>query len=56
MTFSPPVRVVCIVYPKRRTVTLHRPNREPQVLNVNDTLDLSDVVSGFSFPVSNIFA
>ncbi len=49
-------QAVCVVYPKRRTVTVHRPNREPQVLNVNDTLDLSDVVSGFSLPVSKIFA
>lgn len=48
-------QVVCIVYPKRRTVTIHRPNREPQILNVNDTLDLNEVVRGFKFPISKIF-
>lgn len=46
---------VCIVYPKRRTVTVHRPHREPQISNINDTLDLSDVVTGFMLPVSKIF-
>ncbi|MCP9495089.1 MAG: Uma2 family endonuclease [Pyrinomonadaceae bacterium MAG19_C2-C3] len=46
---------VCIVYPKRRTVTVHRPNREPQILNINDTLDLSDVVTGFTLSVNRIF-
>lgn len=48
-------QAVCVVYPKRRTVTVHRPNREPQILTINDTLDLSDVVADFSFPVSKIF-
>lgn len=47
---------VCVVYPKRRTVTVHRPNREPQILNINDTLDLSDVVAGFTLSVSKIFS
>lgn len=48
-------QVVCIVYPKRRTVTVHRPNREPQILTLNETLDLSDVVPGFTIAVSKIF-
>lgn len=48
-------RIVCIVYPKRRTVTVHRPDREPQVLTADDTLDLGEVVSGFRLPVKKIF-
>lgn len=49
-------QVVCVACPKRRTVTVHRPGSEPRTLNVNDALDLSDVVSGFKFPVTKIFA
>ncbi len=48
--------MVCIVYPKRRTVTVHRPTCEPQILNINDTLDLSDVIADFTLPVSKIFS
>lgn len=48
-------RAVCIVYPKRRTVTVHRPNQAPQILNEDDTLDLNDVVAGFRFPIKKIF-
>ena len=48
-------RMVCVVYSKRRTVTLHRPDRAPQVLTDGDTLDLDEVVPGFRMPVSKIF-
>jgi Uma2 family endonuclease len=47
--------LVCVAYPKRRTVTVHRPDAAPQILTVDDTLDLSDVVPDFRFPVGKIF-
>jgi Uma2 family endonuclease len=47
---------VWIVNPKRRTVTVHRPQAEAITLGENDELDGQDVVPGFRCNVSEIFA
>ncbi len=44
-----------VLYPKKQTVTVHRPGSEPQVLTINDVLDGEDVVAGFQCPVADIF-
>jgi len=48
-------RLVWMIYPKKQTVTVHRPGSEPQVLTINDMLNGEAVVPGFECPVSDIF-
>jgi hypothetical protein len=47
---------VLIAYPKRRVLVVHRPNAEPVTLTENDTLELPDIVPGFSYRVGRMFA
>jgi Uma2 family endonuclease len=49
-------RMVWVVNPKRRTVTVHRPQQTPSTFAISDTLDGEDVISGFRLPVSTIFS
>ena len=49
-------RMVWVVNPRRRTVTVHRPGANPVVLRETDTLDGQDVVPGFRCAVGAIFA
>lgn len=49
-------RAVWVVNPRRRTVTVHRPNLPPEMLREVDTLSGGDVVSDFSCSVSDVFA
>ena len=48
-------RLVWVVDPKRRTITVHRPDHEPAVLGVDDTLTGEDVVPGFECRVADVF-
>jgi Uma2 family endonuclease len=48
--------LVWVINPRRRTITVHRPGRDPQVLRENDTLDGEDVVPGFACKVTDAFA
>lgn len=47
---------VWVVNPKRRAVTIHRPQAEAVTLSEGDELDGQDVVPGFRCNVSEIFA
>ena len=49
-------KVVWVVNPRHKTVTVHRPQTPPFVLRQADTLTGDDVVPGFSCAVSEIFA
>jgi Uma2 family endonuclease len=49
-------RLVWVVSPKQRTVTVHRPGQQPIILRHTDTLDGQDVVPGFTLLVSEVFA
>lgn len=49
-------RLVWLVNPKRSTVTVYRPGQPPALFVEGQTLDASDVVSGFTLPVAEIFA
>ena len=48
--------MVVVIDPAAHSVTVHRPDQEPQVLNETDTLDGGDVVPGWRMPVREIFA
>ncbi|MEA2736226.1 MAG: hypothetical protein QOE14_2677, partial [Humisphaera sp.] len=48
-------RLVWVVNPRTRTITVHRSTREPQVLRENDALDGEDVIPGFRCQVAEAF-
>lgn len=48
--------LVWVVNPRRRTVTVHRPNQPPTLLRDMDNLSDDTVVPGFTCPVGEIFA
>ena len=50
------VRLVWLVDPSERTVTIIRPDGALKLLEEGDTLDGDDVLPGFSVPVAEIFA
>jgi Uma2 family endonuclease len=50
------VDVVAVIDPETRTVSLCRPRVMQEVLREGDTLALSDILPGFSIPVSRLFA
>ena len=50
------VRLIWLVDPAERTITIFRPDAAPKVLGDGDTLAGGDVLPGFSVPVAEIFA
>ncbi|MBX2998377.1 MAG: Uma2 family endonuclease [Caldilineaceae bacterium] len=48
-------RLVWVVDPKTRTVTVYRPDGTANVLKAKDTLDGEDVLPGFAFPLVKLF-
>jgi Uma2 family endonuclease len=50
------VKLIWIVNPKKRTVTIYQPNAEPQTLTEADTLDGREVVHGFQYSLARLFA
>jgi Uma2 family endonuclease len=50
------VRLVWLVDPASRTVTIFGPDAIPTTLGADDTLDGGDVLPGFSVPVMEIFS
>jgi Uma2 family endonuclease len=49
------VRLVWVVDPNARTVTVHQPNQPPVILEQNATLDGGAVIPGFSCALEKIF-
>ena len=49
------VALVWIVSPRFRTVEVHRPDADPQLFNVQQTLTADPALPGFSAPVRAIF-
>ena len=47
--------LVWVVNPRNKTVTIHRPTRDPQVLREDETLGGESVCKGFSIKVAEIF-
>jgi Uma2 family endonuclease len=46
---------VWVVDPDRRTVTVHRPDREPETLAGSDVLAGGPVLPGFRLPLDEVF-
>ena len=49
-------RMVVLLTPRRKTVTVHQPNANPVVLREGDVFDAANVVPGFRCNVADIFA
>lgn len=49
------VKLVWFVEPSPRRVTVHAPDRPPQVLHESDTLDGGELLPGFHYPLSKLF-
>ncbi len=49
------VALVWIVSPRFRTVEVHRPDADPQLFNIQQTLTADPTLPGFSTPVRTIF-
>jgi len=47
--------LVWVANPRRRTLTVHRPNQQPIVLREADTLDGGEVLAGFEMKIGEIF-
>ena len=50
------VQVIWLVKEKTRTVVEYRPGQEPREYKESDTLTVEDIIPGFQFPVSSVFA
>jgi Uma2 family endonuclease len=53
--FSAGVRLIWIVNPETRSVTIYRPDGTASKLNDRDTLEGEDVLPGFRCPVRDFF-
>ncbi len=48
-------KMVWVINPRQRTVTVYRPGVNPVILTTKDTLDGQDVIPGFHLPVASLF-
>lgn len=48
-------RVVWVLDPERRKVTIHKPGSTPRILGEGDILEGEDLLQGFRIPVSELF-
>lgn len=48
-------KLVWVLHPKTRTITVYRSLDKVRVLTINDTLDGDDVLPGFAVPMKEIF-
>lgn len=48
-------KVVWVIDPETKTLTVHRAQVIPQILGENDTLTCEDLLPGFSFDLSRLF-
>jgi Uma2 family endonuclease len=49
------VRLVWVVDPKKKTVTVHRSKSQPVILEIDDEIDAAEVVPGFACAVRRFF-
>ena len=49
------VPMVVLLYPTRKVVAVHRPDREPTILGIGDVLDGEEIVPGFRIAVADLF-
>jgi Uma2 family endonuclease len=55
MWFTAGTRLVWVVDPAKKTVTIHAPSRQPRKLQLADTLDGEEVLPGLQLPIAEIF-
>lgn len=55
MLLTAGVPLVWIIDPRRRTVTVHRPGAEPELVNVRQELSGEPHLPGFHIPVARLF-
>jgi Uma2 family endonuclease len=48
-------RLVWVIYPRSRTITVYKSESEAHILNADDTLDGGDALPGFTLPVRDVF-
>lgn len=48
-------RLVWLLDPRSRTLTVHRPGEKPRTLRADETIDGEDVLPGFSCPIAWFF-
>jgi len=53
--FAAGTRLVWVVDPKTRLITVHAPGREPAMLHETDTLDGEAVLPGFRYKIAQLF-
>ncbi len=49
------VKVVWIVYPERKSIVIHEPEKSPQILSGDQSLEGGTVLPGFALPLSLLF-
>jgi Uma2 family endonuclease len=49
------VAAVVLLFPETKSAAIHRPNAAPVTLAANDTLEVPDILPGFSVPVKAFF-
>ena len=49
------VRIAWELNPKKRILTVYRPNREPRKIDINGTISGEDVLPGFELPMRSLF-
>lgn len=50
------VQMIWVIHPRTRTVTVYRPGSPPAIFAEADTLDGADVIPGFTYQISRLFA
>jgi len=54
--FAAGTRLIWVVDPKAKMITVHAPAREPVTLREGDALDGEDVLPGFRYSIAQLFA
>ncbi len=49
------VCLIWVIYPSRRQIVVHHPDRTAQILTAEDTLTGGEVIPGFAIPVKAVF-
>jgi len=55
MYFGRGGRLVWVISPKKRTLTIHKPGVAPVVLTVGQEVTGEDVIPGFRYPIARLF-
>ena len=48
-------KVVAVIDPRTKTVTIHRPSAQPQAVTIGDSLIFDDIIPGFRLALADLF-